>query len=692
MSRLRDDGAASSVASFIVALGVFSLTFAGVTYFLMDYIGQTAPLQNVDAAGKADAGLDVLLSGPGIPETWENLDWSSNSNLEPDRLGLLAPGSRTKVDYEKLRRLQGTLPGLDGVSTSLFGQALGLDDHQLFLRSYPIYSRTAAGVVDWPDGYDVAYVASVTGGGALTEAAKVEAASLDRLDIDYVNSTVQTAPVVTNINVPVSVFTNGDRFPDSVATLKSHLLPRLAGFAYALDNTEPTVPNCETLSAALHLLVPTCDNYVRSNYTWNNSYWKVLRTSSLPVGAGFSASTADHILTPSRYARTGPSTAAWTYSYPDENWLITPTIPIGSSLGTITLHLNQSVLGVDRAGDGWDDAAEVLVLCASCGPSQNTRWTSLARWTSNGATGPGDFQHNTVDLSDYAGATVRLAFRWNASSYLDGLTSAGPLDLTGYNMLASSQGWFLRDIHLDGVSGATVTPLWRNSFNYSEELSQYQLLVFGSNVNQAGYGNDGLSSPEVSHVFRHAIADWVEAGGKLIALGSNNLRNDWLYPTLTGTPGTASLASGPVSLYSELDHPSLMVPFVLDDTLYLDEDHVSVGRYVPATDASGDSVFTAPLVNAQREPILMITTGNTGYAGDVLLTSLTPWEFPTREVDHFFQNAIAYLRFRSLYVDFGAPVHTAGTAVGSASRVALVETGDTELGNVELRLTLYAWR
>lgn len=660
----RDDRGSGTITSFIVALAVFVVGFSSVTFFLVDYVGKGSSTagQNLDSQRKAQTALDLLLSSPGIPNTWEYDDWDAVADDEPDALGLLKVGKTNTLDISKLRRFQGFLPGYGPVDHDLFRSGVGLTDYSLHLRTYPLYSLNADGTIAWPAGYPVAYVGDYNGA-SYSATALAERASLGRLHLGYTDVTATPSQVQNS----TAIFTPGDAFQDDFDSLKAQLLPRLAGFDYAYDLTTGIAVPAE-YATDLN----------------NNSYWKVINTSHYPgdFGAG-----THHVLTPSRYSSESGS-PEWRYSYPDDNSIVTPSFKVPSGMTGVTLRLNHTVLGVQRSTSGnttfMDDFAAVYVACVqNCGVIPINEWRPVHNWTVNGAQSVGDWKMNDTDLTEYAGKTIRIGLRWSTGAYLPTCV----LDICIPLNNPPSKGWFIKDVQLFGTKAGTLTSLWENRLDYNQSLSKYGIVVFGSGVDQSPFNNDGLGATETSGIFKTAVQDWVRQGGRLLLLGSGSARNDWLAGFATTGAAPTSLSGGKMDYgRSDLTHTLLTVPFTLDQNVYTKDSSQASIAYDPL---GGDAFMD--ILHFDKGPILSASYTHAPFNGSVILTSIMPGGFSATEVDHFLQNTLAFLRFRHVYVDQGAPLLVGSNTIGSASRNVLAETGDPEMGSVEARVVLYAW-
>lgn len=668
-----DDRGSGTITSFIVALAVFVVGFSSITFFLTDYVGKSSGTtgSNLESSAMASTGLDLLLGSSGIPTTWEYNNWSKavSPDPQPDVLGLIKSGTKSTVSIEKLRRIQGYLPGYDPVEDAVFKESIGLPDHNLHLRTYPLYSISSDGTVAWPTGYPVAYVGQYQAAPGFAPDAEKEKQSLSRIHLGFTDNVAPSYPVAEG-NV-VASFDEGDAFYDTFSFLKARLLPRLAGFDYAYDLTTPDLPG---------------GSFVL-DYLSNNTYWKVINLSTYPANL-FPADT-HHVLTPSRYSAHAGGPMDWRYSYPDDNALVTPAFTLASTPDTVTLRLNQSILGVKRsltaANDTTlDDLAGIYVICVeNCGVTPVKQWILLKDWATNGATTPGDFRLNDTSLTAYKGKTIRLAFRWSSSAYLD--TCLPPIPCLPTER-PPSKGWFIKDLQVFTTTGTTRTNLWTNDLDYDPGVTKYGVVVFGTGVDQTPFNNDGLSAPETSTLFKTALKDWIQQGGRLLVLGSGSARNDWLAGVATQATSPVAVTGSQNYAATDLTHTLLTVPFTLDPTVFTSSTSLASYHYTPRAGSAFDDVLTYT-----SGPTLSVSMADAGFNGSVILTALMPGKFTTTEADHFFQNTIAFLRFRHIYLDHGPSIVNTGTVIGSSARNVLTETGDPEMSSVEMRVVLYLW-
>ena len=208
-------------------------------------------------------------------------------------------------------------------------------------------------------------------------------------------------------------------------------------------------------------------------------------------------------------------------------------------------------------------------------------------------------------------------------------------------------------------------------------LGRYSTLVVGSEVSQTS-----LNSAST----KHAIRDWVQAGGNLIVLGTEQQQSNWLEPIYHAAQITANGGIGT----PDPTHPVLSSPNKMDYARYLDR-----GR---AWDIESDAPFTHILTRAggnahSMRDTLAIAAPGAYNDGTVVLTSYMPGALTTPQDDteakRFLHNLLSQ-SYNMLFLDFGPPIPDK-TPVGSAQRLVAVPHPNVPGAVVEVRIVMYAW-
>jgi len=226
-----------------------------------------------------------------------------------------------------------------------------------------------------------------------------------------------------------------------------------------------------------------------------------------------------------------------------------------------------------------------------------------------------------------------------------------------------ARGLVFDDIRLVDGGGRTL-------FAAGFEAPRYATLVVGSAVDQ-----NALTSAHV----KHAVRDYVLAGGRLIVLGTDTQNYQWLEPIFD-----AGIATASGGLFTpDLAHPLLSTPNPLAYANYPTNGYVWVIN-------NGADKFVQ-VVGSGDDHVLAVSKPQAFGAGSLILTTWLPSQMAGEEPFRFLANSITYGYYARLYLDFGPPVPK-GVAVASATRTLLVDktaVGDGKL--VEVALVLHLW-
>src|SRR5581483_9047154 len=147
-------------------------------------------------------------------------------------------------------------------------------------------------------------------------------------------------------------------------------------------------------------------------------------------------------------------------------------------------------------------------------------------------------------------------------------------------------------------------------------LDRYTTIVVGSEISQ-----NCLTPSAV----KNGIADWVQAGGNLVVLGTYNVQSRWLEPIYHAAQTTAN---GGISA-PDATHPILVAPEHLQYQRYLDR-----GR---AWDVDLDEPFTHVLTRGTNggnaEDTLTVANPGAFNNGTVVLTSYMPGSLTSPQDD-----------------------------------------------------------
>lgn len=258
---MAEDGAASPVVSFVVALVVFSV----LSYSIADFVvqaGTQAPDERELLPSVAAGVLAVLVRTPGFPAAWDGnadrvlrlgLESPDSSRLSPAKLAALHAAAlpataNGKVDYEEARA------------------SLGLEGNGFHLTLAPRFDPTASTWygVDGLEQSRVAYVGDVDGDGRLRAAALAEITKLDAAPVAF----DPTAADATG---------RGDVFADRKPVVNALLPGRLAADVYTTlvvgSNVDHTALNDATVKFAVRDWVLRGGSLVVFGTTARDSQW-----------------------------------------------------------------------------------------------------------------------------------------------------------------------------------------------------------------------------------------------------------------------------------------------------------------------------------------------------------------------------------------------------------------------------------
>lgn len=211
----------------------------------------------------------------------------------------------------------------------------------------------------------------------------------------------------------------------------------------------------------------------------------------------------------------------------------------------------------------------------------------------------------------------------------------------------------------------------------SSVLSRYTMVIVGSEVSQTSLN---------SATTKYAIADWVQAGGTLIVLGTQKQQSNWLEPIYHAAQINAN---GGIST-PDPTHPVLSSPNRLDYRRYLDR--------ARAWDIDADQPFTHILTRSQpngnsMQDTLTIAAPGAFNEGTVVLTSYMPGALVSpqddQEARRFLHNLMSQ-SYNMLFLDYGPPIPD-GVPVGSAQRLVAVPHPNVPGAVVEVRLVMYVF-
>ena len=639
----REEASTSSIG-----LAIAAVTFAGAFVVAQLMVAQPAARdhrpQQFDLA--AETALDLLVRDAGV--TGSGLAWADS----PDdllRFGLAREGEPNFLDYLKIKALRnGTFSASmnDAPDYPEVRAALGITTGDFHLRSYPVLPT-----VDdprWakePNGR-LAYFAHYSGA---------------------------TAPAYLDANTSLT----SDRLNVSVQIRNDALVPAVYVAAFSLGN-QTTEKKYVTEERHTRLLMPGESQEVWVRYSRLDDWRDDIDAVHLLVTDPY-----NNIAVDTSGTKVG---SFWVPATPPEggsdkhNLLVAAAKVYYQSGDKVTFHADHynkdgdhlnsqpSARFVMRGPEGREWVNQSITL-----PKQpNQVWT----YECPNCTAVGNYTAIVYDTwerrqMDVVHVAAQQMF-----------TEKGSIDPVAINELGILGGLVVNfnPTRYDAETNPEGDVFGDDSNGPSEMvdvLSRYSWLVIGSEVTQTA-----LNAAST----KYGIADWVQAGGNLVVLGTHTQQSRWLEPVYHAAQITAN---GGISA-PDPTHPVLTSPNRLSYERYLDR--------ARAWDIDNDAPFTHVLARAggggnSKQDTLALSHPGAYNDGTVVLTSYMPGSLTEPQDPGEAKRLLHNLLSQShtmLFLDFGPPIPE-GVPVGSAQRLVAVPHPNVPGAVVEVRLVMYVF-
>lgn len=645
------DGASSTLLSFLVAAGIFTLTMA-FTFQYISTAGTPGPDLERELGSKATQALEITVEEAGF-----TTDGSSAWHENPDdlqRFGLATTDDQNVLDWEKLQKLRdGKLQADDSNGEPDYPEvraALGLEATTDFhLRTRPLFLPMESS--DWgPDpNIEVAYIAHGDKGssnpGRISSTSTTATGDAAVWEVTVENTGDE--PMVYKVTFEVETDADGEILVDDEYTRMMD--------PSATDTVEISAHEVDEWDGdTAHVNATVYDAWSTEHDTHDFS------EVSLPADDDGSTD-VEHNL----------KVTSGTYSFDSKN---------------PTLYLDHYDHAGDRINDqGSGPEANLSVVNPSGTEIVNTTVTlennKALEWTCDACEETGNY---TATLMTPSHTRVAVDRFHNASTerFPEDKTPTGDAEyemgLIGDVVEGFDNTTHEGEDHGDGdvyVDEQSVL-----SDHLTEHLSDYDVLVVGTNV-----GHNAMTSGNV----KWPVHDWVnEEGGHLVVLGNDAPNTQWLEP-LYGSGSTT--ASGGVST-PDPTHPVLHNPEELDYEAY--DDHDTAWKLRSGADDYYTHVLQKESSGSHTEDTLAVSEPGAFGDGSVVLASYNLSDLTDPQKDEeskkFLRNMVLE-SYHMVFVDYG-PEIPENVVVASKKRLAMVPHPTLPAEEVEVKVLLYVWK
>lgn len=633
---LRDDRASTAAVGFSVAAALVLVTLVMAQVMVAEPTGVDGRYATHAAA--STTALEVLLSGEGASASGDPWEQDADSIV---RFGLSKDGQPNFLDYEKIKALrkgtQTASPTNGYPDYPEVRSALGLTDGDFHLRTYPIlpgtddprWTKDPRGRV----GY-VGHVSSAQG---------------------YATTSASTSTSGATLTASVSIRNDGT---------ESHIFVANVGIGSSASNTV-----IKTEQRHTRLLAPGETQALTVQFP-KMAYSPAVTGVQVQVTDGYGG-----ILV--------------------QPYWVAATPPAGGS--------NVPWAPLLSAGKTYYESGETVKFLADHFEGDGTRMNSAqsGRFVLVGPNGKEWVNTTTgIDLPKNKPLTYECANCTVVGNYTATLWDTGVTRLARDSVHVSAAALFRQSESLDAIAmkeigilsslvsnfnGQTNTDANPEGDVYTDaahiraldtEISRYTTLVVGSEVRQ-----NALNAGDT----KWAIADWVQAGGNLVVLGTLESQSNWLEPVYHAAQQTAS---GGISA-PDPTHAILVSPNRIAYDHYLDR--------ARAWDIKNDQPFTHVLTRGSSgtssQDTLTVSNPGAYNSGTVVLTSYMVGALTSPQDDaeakRFLHNLLSQ-SYTMLFLDYG-PAIPDDVPVGSSSRLVAVEHPNVPGAIVECRLVMYVF-
>lgn len=677
------DDAISPLLGFIAAIAIYAIALAVFVSFTSTPPTESSTV-DADLQNRAGTTLDLLVTDSGA-------GWVS----DPDamvRFGLSEDGQPNLIDYSKVEKLRKGKIQADATNGypdyPEVKDALGLDDHQFHIRTYPVLIGVDDANWERMRGFRVAYLGDAQ---EPSSSAVIDDTWTSDGNVRIYKVTVRNEdanPMIFTGNFDLAVANN-----KHVSTTRQ--TPLLPGTATEPDDADRQF---------------TWEIKIHPMKRWDDEPLEIIAATTDNYGyCGDAEGCGDETESITPYENNGISYEIHYLAETDQSYYQTGQ--------TVTVKVDH----FDRTGDkktgqdarlriyppsavgSWTQSgtAAVDVLCSAVCPSinpgparqlpknNNQEWeyACAACSTTEGlwkivVTPPADDARDTtlyywVDDSDlfpgFALDAVAAREVTYVNDLVDGTPDAGDFDTDIYDATTAADG----DVFID--TNQEVRDLAQfiddTPGTCDSAARRYDMLIVGSNT-----AHNALVK------VKDEVGRFVDCGGTLIALGSSRSGTEWLSSVYN-----IALRDGAGGGISSPDptHPLLNVPEKLAWNSYSDTNYVwDISQAVPG-------LFSHAVDGATADELMLGVTEMGALNGSVVLTGWTPGELTSPQDDAEAKRLLHNLMsqgYQMLFLDYG-PEIPEGVPVGSSSRLAAVPyEAMVPPIYVEVKLVLYAWR